>query len=113
MLVTPATKAIRPIVKVNLVNGVEHRGCCALYELIFQGQNAERPEPSVTFRDVGTPDDLCAIRPALESRREIDKMILQILFILVPADTIHAERTILAQRVERLAQTVDGVDLMP
>jgi site-specific DNA recombinase len=106
-------KPVAEAEEVDLVHGVEHLHGRALDDLVFQHGHAEGPLPSILLRDVGPFHRLGSVRSALQPRRQIRQVRLQILAVAVPRHAVHPRCGIALEAEVGLPKTVGTVDVVP
>ncbi len=88
MLTASGSKSIREAQEVLLIDSVEHLDNGALDDLVFQGCNSERPKPPIRLRDVRPSGGSCPVAPTTQSGMQRSEVVLQLLPVLLPSDSI-------------------------
>ena len=82
--------------KVLFVDVFQHHGHSGLRHLVFEGWNAEHPLRAVRLRDVCSADRRRVIAARLDALQEVQKIGLQVHFVVRRCDAVDAGSTILA-----------------
>jgi hypothetical protein len=97
-------EAVREVVKLLLVDSLQHHRHGALQDLVLEGRNADGPRlRPVPLRDVDPPHRWGSIRPGLRALEERPEVFLQVLLVLLRALSVDASRSILARPAVCLA----------
>ena len=112
MRAAPWSEPIREPEEVRFVDGVEHLDDGALDDLVFQRGNPERPLPPVRLRDVRPTNRLRTVRSPLQPAREVPKVDLQVLSVVLPGLAVDACHGVPLQGEIGRAQPFDVVDVV-
>jgi site-specific DNA recombinase len=113
VLVAARPKPVRKAHEVFLVYRVEHLGRGPLDYLVLQGRDADGPLAAVRFRDIYPFDRTGVVGPACQALLEVFEVGFERLPVAVPGLAVDARRRIALERIVRLPEPVDVVDLMP
>jgi hypothetical protein len=79
-----------------LIDFLQHHRHGALRHLVFEGWNAEHPLRAIRFGDVCSADRRRPIASRLDAFQEVQKVGLQVHFVVCRCDAVDAGSTILA-----------------
>src|SRR5580693_5479309 len=108
---SPGSKPIRKTTEVAFIDGVERDDGCALYDLIFQGGDRERPLLPIGLRYVRPARRLRSIGSPVDPSMQILDTGFEVRLVVMPRYAIHAGGGFALKRVKRRPERV-GIDVV-
>src|SRR5712671_1918379 len=118
MLAAPRPEPVREPEEVFLVDRVQHLDHRSLDDLVLQRRDAQRPLPSIRFRNVPPPQACpcegrgqCAVTPPVDTPVQVPEFLLKPRPVLLPRRPIHSGGRLSLQPEVGLPQQID-VDMV-
>jgi hypothetical protein len=105
------SKSVREAKKVLLVDRIQHLNDSVLDDLVLQHGHPQRASPTV-FRYEHSTHGSCSVRASLEPQRQVLKVVLQALSVVLPRLTIHTCRRVSLDSKKGRSQSFDVVHMV-
>src|SRR5271170_564668 len=108
---SPGSEPVRETAEVAFIDSVERHDGCALYDLVFQGGDRERPLLPIRLRYVRPARRLRSISSPLDPSMQILDPGFEVRLVVMPRYAIHAGGGFALKRVKRRPERV-GIDVV-
>ena len=108
VLAASRPEPVRETEKVLFVDRVHHLDHRSLDDLVFHRGDSERALPPVGLGNEHSSRGLRSVRPLMHSAMKLAEIVLELLAVMLPRNTVDARRGAPGQSPVRVAKTIDG-----